>query len=97
MRAGDAGSDAKHPNCSAPSTCHRLRPCAQSRYPYATSRRDGQRLTRQAAAPSHADTTAMVKARSQRMSDANLGSQQAGWYKTRGPPDADLLQARTSS
>lgn len=32
------------------------------------------------AAPAYADATATVKARTQRMSDANLSSQQNGWY-----------------
>jgi murein DD-endopeptidase MepM/ murein hydrolase activator NlpD len=33
-----------------------------------------------AAAPANAEATGTVKARTQRMSDANLNSQQAGWY-----------------
>lgn len=32
------------------------------------------------ATPAHADATATVKARTQRMSDANLNSHQVGWY-----------------
>src|SRR5689334_7466685 len=32
------------------------------------------------AAPAHADAGATVKAQTQRMSDANLGSGQDGWY-----------------
>jgi hypothetical protein len=32
------------------------------------------------AAPAHADASATVKTRTQRMADANLGSQQNGWY-----------------
>jgi hypothetical protein len=37
------------------------------------------------AAPAHADVSATAKARTQRMSDANLGSQQNGWYNPGDP------------
>lgn len=37
-------------------------------------------LSAVSAAPAHADSSGTVKAKTQRMSDANLGSQQNGWY-----------------
>jgi len=40
----------------------------------------GALLTMALAAPAHADPTATVKVKTQRMSDANLGSHQDGWY-----------------